>query len=89
MLEMVPVPVPLGEYVEVTSPAAFDFDKEVFGHRDDGNVMEQLADRLEAGVEATAEPSELLTFTCSNAAGVAPDTLPAGGTVATEVPFGS
>jgi len=51
--------------------------------------VEQPADRLATGVADTVDPIELEMFTCSKFEGAAPDTLPAGGTDATEVPLGS
>jgi len=89
LLEIVPVPALFGKYVPVVSPSASLVEYEVLGHREDVDIVEQPADRLAAGVAATVEPIEFEIVTCSKFAGVAPERLPAGGTEATDEPFGS
>ena len=73
----------------MVSPAASLVAYEVLGHSDDFDIVEQPPERLAAGVADTVDPIELEMVTCSKFEGVAPDTLPAGGTDATEVPLGS
>ena len=71
------------------SPAASVVEYDVLGHSDTFDIVEQPPARLAAGVADTVDPIEFGVFIFSKFAGVAPDTLPAGGTDATEVPFGS
>ena len=89
LLEIVPVPALFGKYVPVVSPSASLVEYEVLGHREDVDIVEQPADRLAAGVAETVEPIEFEMVTCSKFAAVAPERLPAGGTEATDEPFGS